>query len=80
MQMFRAACGKCQWVFDVVVLPLPVTIAAGAMENTCCPMCGNRKRNTCAPARALTLGENAHKTGLEAARKGGSIMSSQETA
>lgn len=70
MQMFRATCRDCGWVFDVVVLPLPITLAARAMEKTCCPMCANRVGNTVGAARALTDAEHAHKCRIEAQRAG----------
>jgi len=68
MQMFRARCSACRWQFDVVVLPLPITIAAGAMGNTCCPMCANRDGNTVGEARALFEVEREHKAKLELRR------------
>ncbi len=60
MQMFRAKC-ICGWVYDTVVLPMPITVAARAIDATCCPMCGNRKGNTCAAPRDLTSDEREFK-------------------
>lgn len=68
MQMFRATCRKCGWTFDVVALPLPLTLAVRAMENTCCPMCTNCVDNTIGAQRALTDAERAHKAKLEVQR------------
>lgn len=70
MQMFRATCRDCGWVFDVVVLPLPITLAARACERTCCPMCANRVGNTVGAARTLSDDERSHKLRLEAQRAG----------
>lgn len=64
MQMFRARCRDCQWEFDVVALPMPISKAAEAMGKACCPMCGNRAGNVVAPSRPLTDLERAHKTSL----------------
>ncbi len=69
MQMFRARCRDCGWIFDVVALPLPLKIAARAMENTCCTMCGNCVSNTLADGRALTDQEAAHKRQMGTAAK-----------
>lgn len=63
MQMFRARCRDCQWEFDVVALPMPITLAARAIGKTCCPMCANRVGNVVAPSRQLTDLERAHKAG-----------------
>jgi len=64
MSVMRAHCCSCDWTFDVVVLPMPVTTAAKAAMAAHCPMCGNGKGNTVAPARPLSEVELAHKHGL----------------
>lgn len=69
MQMFRAKCAGCDWSFDVVVLPMDLTLAADLMMQSNCPMCGNCEANTVAPARELTDEERSHKAALEAQRQ-----------
>lgn len=63
MQMLRARCVKCQWVYDIIALPIPVA-AILAMANGQCPMCGNVKGNVLADPRPLTDAETAHKSGV----------------
>ena len=59
MQMFRARCAECGNVFDVIATPIPVSVFARAAMRSSCPMCGNHKGNTCAPARDITDAERA---------------------
>lgn len=61
MQMTRSKCKKCDWIFDVVSAPMPVTDWCRALKGSCCPMCGNRAGNTLAQERPLTDAEIAHK-------------------
>lgn len=64
MQMFRAECSECKWVFDVVTLPMPIETAAIAMAKAACPICGNRTDNLCAEPRALTDQERKAKANV----------------
>lgn len=61
MQMFRGQCQACNWQWDVVVLPMPVTEAARVISDTSCPMCGNRHGNSVGDPRPLTEAEKSHK-------------------
>jgi hypothetical protein len=70
-QMMRARCQRCDHVHDLVALPLPADDAIKAMVRAC-PMCGNRRGNTMAPARALTETEQVEKhnaLALQASRR-----------
>ena len=66
MTMLRARCRDCDWIWDVVALPLAVAPAAHAMKSAVCPMCGNDIGNLLAPERALTDAERAHKVKVAA--------------
>lgn len=61
MQMFRARCKRCEWIYDTVTLPMPLTEFAAAAKSAACPMCGNLNGNACADPRPLTEFERAHK-------------------
>lgn len=63
MQMMRAKCGSCNWIFDVCALPMPITDAARVMERATCCMCGS-KETFVAEQRALTSEETVHKEGV----------------
>lgn len=67
MQMMQARCADCEWVFDVVTSPAPITVwAKTAQRRACCPMCGNdnKSRITLANPRPLTEQEANHKRKL----------------
>jgi hypothetical protein len=59
-EMLRTACARCAWVFDVIALPAPIDVCAPPMQHAYCPLCGNLKGNTIAPARELTAEESEH--------------------
>lgn len=59
--MIRSKCQKCDWIFDAVSAPMPITEWCTALKGSCCPMRGNHKGNTMAPPRPLTDQEIAHK-------------------
>lgn len=63
MQMFRARCAACHTVFDVIATPVPVDVFVRVAKHAACPMCGNHKGSTCAPARDLTEAERAERAG-----------------
>lgn len=67
MQMFRARCASCSFIFDVIATPVPVDVFARVAKRTACPMCGNQKGNTCAPSRDLTDAERAQRPPIGAA-------------
>lgn len=68
MQMMQARCAECEWVFDIVAIPMEgMKAATGAMKRgSCCPMCGNDKRQKILMAnpRPLTEQEANHKRKL----------------
>ncbi|MEK1896213.1 MAG: hypothetical protein AAAB20_23560 [Rhizobium sp.] len=39
----KGRCGKCDHVFIVACLPMPLTTAAALMKRAACPTCGNLK-------------------------------------
>jgi len=59
-QMLRTKCAACDWIYDVVVLPLEAMRTVAVMQGAHCPMCGNIKGNTVAEPRGLTADEAAH--------------------
>ena len=60
--MFRANCGKCGHLFDVVILPMPVADFVRAAKDCRCPVCGNIRGHKAGPARPLTDDEHAAKS------------------
>lgn len=64
-QMMRGKCRECDWVFDIVALPMPVTSAAAMGGAAHCPMCGaGPKKILVDLPRALTQAEAVHKANL----------------
>ena len=63
-QMFRARCRECDWIWDVVALPMPIEKAAHVIGAARCPMCGNGDDNTVAEGKPLTDAETDHKRRL----------------
>lgn len=61
MQMLRAKCANCDWIYDCVTLPMAATPACNTMSKVACPMCGNHKGNLVADPRDLTPEERLHK-------------------
>lgn len=60
MQMMRATCARCQFVYDILALPI-AAMMMGRVKNRCCPICGNVKNNTMADPRALNDDERVAK-------------------
>lgn len=60
-QMFCARCAACQNVFDVIAVPVSVDVFVRVAKGAACPLCGNRKDNTCAPPRELTEAERTQR-------------------
>lgn len=64
MQMMRARCKPCGWIYDVVAIPMEMGKAAKTMqERAACPMCGDRHALMADP-RPLTPQEIEHKLPL----------------
>jgi len=62
MTMTRGRCKRCVWEFDLVAPPMPVTEAAKACREKCCPMGGTGSGEVMVcTSRALTAEELAHK-------------------
>ncbi|MGR9441649.1 hypothetical protein [Rhizobium leguminosarum] len=40
---FKGRCGKCEHVFIVAHLPMPLTLAADLMKRAACPSCGSKR-------------------------------------
>ena len=80
MQMMQARCADCEWVFDVVAIPMEGMKAgiAALKRGACCPMCGNDRRQSILMANPspLTEQEAAHKRKLLPAE----FMTKKETA
>lgn len=66
MHMLRGRCDACGWEYDIIVLPMPLAIAAQAMAAPHCPICGNRAGNTVTAPRSLTEDERIHKAAVMA--------------
>jgi len=62
MEMFRANCGKCGHLFDIIALPTPIDEFAKASADRPCPLCGNIKGHKCGPSRPLSDEEAAAKS------------------
>lgn len=65
-QMFRARCSACSHLFDVIAMPVAIDVFVRVAKWASCPLCGNRKGNTCAPARDLTEAEHAQRAEVPA--------------
>lgn len=59
MQMIRARCAKCDWVFDIMAIPAPA-LRMKVVGKAHCPMCCNVKGNLMADPRPLTEAEAEH--------------------
>ena len=64
-EMSRALCGDCEWVLDIIAVPIELSIAANAMGRVFCPMCGATNILHGTVNRALTEAERLHKSRLD---------------